>query len=84
MPLYRLPSRVNFSVEIKIKHRLHNAVIRYIADGKINGKRKRKQFDTKRQAELFITALPKEPVQMAYSSGRGEREPSGEVGVNQS
>jgi hypothetical protein len=28
-------------VEMKIKHRLHNGVIRYIADGKINGKRKR-------------------------------------------
>ena len=69
MPLDRLRSHVSVGVEMKIKRRLHNGEIRYIADGKINGKRKREQFDTKRQAELFIKALLKEPTITAWWGG---------------
>jgi len=39
---------------MKIKHRLHNGEKRYIVDGKIKGKRRREQFNTKREAELFL------------------------------
>ena len=53
---------------MKIKHRLHNGETRYIVDGKINGKRKREQFNTKRQAELFIKAQHKEPTIAAWWS----------------
>ena len=68
MPLDRWRPHVSVGVEMKIKHRLHNGSMRYLIDGKINGKRKREQFDTKRQAELFIKALPKEPTITAWWS----------------
>ena len=46
---------------MKKKHRLHNGGTRYIVNGKINGKRRREQFDTKKDAELFLKHQVKEP-----------------------
>ena len=60
---------------MKIKHRLHNGGTRYIVDGKINGKRRREQFDTKKDAELFLKHQVKEPAIAAWwtSLTLGER-----------
>ena len=60
---------------MKIKHRLHNGETRYIVDGKINSKRRREQFDTKREAELFLKHQVKEPAIAAWwtSLTLGER-----------
>ena len=54
---------------MKIKHRLHNGETRYIVDGKINGKRRREQFDTKKDAELFLKYQSKEPALFEWWSG---------------
>ena len=39
-----------------------NGEVRWVFDGKVNGKRKREQFDTKKACELFIKAQAKEPL----------------------
>ena len=61
--------------EMKIKHRLHNGETRYIVNGKINGKRRREQFDTKKDTELFLKHQVKEPAIAAWwtSLTLGER-----------
>jgi site-specific recombinase XerD len=45
-----------------------NGEVRWVFDGKINGKRKREQFDTKKACELFIKAQTKEPLIAAWWS----------------
>ena len=45
-----------------------NGEYRWVVDGKINGRRRREQFDTKKQAESFIMSVEKEPVVTAWWS----------------
>jgi site-specific recombinase XerD len=66
MPLDESAIPATLGVEMKIKHRLHNGETRYIVDGKINGNRRREQFDTKREAELFLKYQTKEPTIAAW------------------
>ena len=56
---------VSLGVEMKViepKKWKVNGEVRWVFDGKINGKRKREQFDTKKACELFIKAQTKEPL----------------------
>ena len=45
-----------------------NGEYRWVVDGKINGRRRREQFDTKKQAESFIMLVEKEPAVTAWWS----------------
>ena len=45
-----------------------NGEYRWVVDGKINGRRRREQFDTKKQAESFIMSVEKEPAVTAWWS----------------
>jgi len=35
---------------MKVKNKMHNGRLRWVVDGRINGKRNRLQFDTEKQA----------------------------------
>ena len=43
-----------------------NGEYRWVVDGKINGRRRREQFDTKKQAESLIMLVEKEPAVTAW------------------
>ena len=47
---------------------MHNGVERWIVDGRVNGKRQRPQFDSKKQAEAYMKSVEKEPVVSAWWS----------------
>ena len=54
--------------EIEPKKWKVNGDVRWVFDGKINGKRKREQFNTKEACKLFIRAQTKEPLIAAWWS----------------
>ena len=41
---------------MKVKNKMHNGQLRWIVDGKINGKRNRLQFDNEKQATTWLKA----------------------------
>ena len=41
---------------MKVKNKMHNGQLRWIVDGKINGKRNRLQFDNEKQANSWLKA----------------------------
>ena len=47
---------------MKVHKRMHNVVERWIVDGRVNGKRQRPQFDSKKQVEAFMKSIEKMPL----------------------
>ena len=41
---------------MKVKNVMHNGQLRWIVDGRINGKRNRLQFDNEKQATFWLKA----------------------------
>ena len=68
MPLDGYEISIRFGEEMKVHKRMHNGVERWIVDGRVNGKRQRPQFDSKKQAEAYMKSIEKEPVVSAWWS----------------